>query len=225
MPDAAHLLRMSVTGGSSRTLPVQSFARRRFRWRGAIGILVLVPVTVMSSVAAPALPDNSAAALALQLLAWLCFVGGASFRFWATLYVGGRKERELVTDGPYSLCRHPLYLGSLLLGVSGALFLSSPALLVALLVVALIYVRTTIPIEEAVLRTRHGDLHEAYVQKVPLLLPRTLMVETRATITLDVHRLWLECLRASRWMWLPVLGAAITYLRSLAWWPRLPHLL
>jgi protein-S-isoprenylcysteine O-methyltransferase Ste14 len=213
-----------VTYTSSSAPTVQSFARRRFRWRGAVGGLLLVPAMMVSLFSAPILAADSWTHLALQIAAWSSFVAGATFRFWATLYVGGRKERELVTDGPYSLCRHPLYLGSLLLGISGALFIESPLLLVALAIVALIYVRTTIPVEEAVLRTRHRGQHEAYVREVPRLWPRSHVVRTPATITVDVHRLWLECLRASRWMWLPLLGAVFTYLRTFGWWPRLLRL-
>lgn len=30
-------------------------------------------------------------------------------RFWSILYIGGRKNKEVMQDGPYSMCRHPLY--------------------------------------------------------------------------------------------------------------------
>ena len=39
---------------------------------------------------------------------------GTGFRLWAGLYIGGHKERELVTSGPYSCVRNSLYLGNLL---------------------------------------------------------------------------------------------------------------
>jgi protein-S-isoprenylcysteine O-methyltransferase Ste14 len=35
-------------------------------------------------------------------------------RCWASLYIGGRKVRELVTHGPFSIVRNPLYVFSLL---------------------------------------------------------------------------------------------------------------
>src|SRR5262245_36841884 len=102
-----------MMAAASDARAAQAFHRRRFRWRGMLGGLVLVPAGVIALFSPPIVPENSLAHLALQTLAWLTFAAGAGARFWATLYIGGRKERELVTDGPYSLCRHPLYLGSL----------------------------------------------------------------------------------------------------------------
>ncbi|TIV31008.1 MAG: isoprenylcysteine carboxylmethyltransferase family protein, partial [Mesorhizobium sp.] len=42
------------------------------------------------------------------LLIFLGIVG----RLWSTLYIGGRKSSEVVTGGPYSITRNPLYLFS-----------------------------------------------------------------------------------------------------------------
>lgn len=199
----------------------QSFHRRRFRWRGAIGTVLLTPAAVVTLFSEPLTRPGSPLHVALFVLAWTTFVTGAAFRFWATAYAGGRKERELVTDGPYGLCRHPLYLGSILLGLSAGLFLESPLFVAGVVAGAFTYVSTTIPVEEKVLRARHGIRHDAYVRAVPLLVPRRMTVRTPARLTIDVHPMWLECLRASRWMWLPVAGAVFGYARGLAWWPRL----
>ncbi len=39
-------------------------------------------------------------------------------RAWVLLYIGGRKNSELVTYGPYSITRNPLYVFSLT-GITG----------------------------------------------------------------------------------------------------------
>lgn len=199
----------------------QSFHRRRFRWRGAIGGVLLIPAAAVTLFSEPLTRPGSLVHLMLFVVAWTTFVSGATLRFWATAYAGGRKEHELVTDGPYGVCRHPLYLGSFLLGLSAGLFLESPLFVIGVAAAAVAYVCTTIPVEEAVLRYRHGSKHDEYVRAVPLLLPHRISVRTPERVTVDVHRMWLECLRASRWMWLPVAGAIFGYARGLAWWPRL----
>lgn len=206
---------------SNALVDAQSFHRRRFRWRGAIGVVLLVPTAAVTILSPPLVPRESLAHVALETLAWMAFVAGASFRFWATLYIGGRKERDLVTDGPYSLCRHPLYLGSLLLGISAGLFLESLLFLTAIAVVSAVYARATIPVEEDVLRARHGVRYDFYINNVPRLVPRRHRISTPGAITVDVHRLWLECARASRWICLPIVGAVFSYLRTLPEWPRI----
>ncbi len=186
-----------------------------------MGSVILIPAAVVSVFSTPLLGENSWAHLTVQTVAWATFLAGAGLRFWATLYVGGRKERELVTDGPYSICRNPLYAGSLLLGVSAGLFLESPLFLAALLLVLTLYTRATVAVEEAVLRSRHNQEYDAYVRRVPRFWPTSRAFHTPAHISVNVHTLWLECARASRWIWLPIVGEALTHMRALAWWPRM----
>ena len=50
---------------------------------------------------------------------------GVLGRLWSILYIGDLKSVEVVTDGPYSLCRHPLYLFSTLATLGFALMLQS----------------------------------------------------------------------------------------------------
>lgn len=195
--------------------------RRRFRWRGAIGVCVLAPAAVVAMLSEPLVPAHAALDLAGNALAWTAFLCGAGLRFWATLFVGGRKNEVVVTDGPYSLCRHPLYLGSILLGLSGALFLKSPVMVAAVAALAAAYGLLTIPAEEAHLIGTLGAPYRDYCRRVNRLWPSFRRFETPPRLTIDVHALYLEAARSARWIWLPLLGEALNHARATTWWPRL----
>jgi hypothetical protein len=82
------------------------------------------------------------------------------------------KDRELATGGPYNRLRHPLYLGSFLLGLGLALAGRRwwfPILFLGLFV--WLY-RRTIQAEEAVLMRRFGEDYESYRRQVPAFAPR-----------------------------------------------------
>ena len=56
----------------------------------------------------------------LMLLA--CFMAGigAFGRIWCSLYIAGYKNNVLVIEGPYSMCRNPLYFFSFIGGLGVA---------------------------------------------------------------------------------------------------------
>ena len=208
-----------------RTSPASTHAlrHRRFRWRGVVGGLILVPIAVATTLSTPLVAAESWWGLAIRTAAWACFVAGAAFRFWATLYIGGRKDEELVTYGPYSVCRNPLYIGSLLLGVATALFLESPTFFLAIVAVAGVYQQATAPAEEGALRARHGLEYEEYARRVHRFWPSLRSFCTPERVSVHMRSLWNECARASRWMWVPALGDMLLRLRAHAWWPTFLH--
>ena len=87
------------------------------------------------------------------------FVGEA-IRVWAAGHL--EKSREVTSSGPYRFTRHPLYLGSSIMGIGVAL--SSRSVIVALLMV--VYMGATIAAairtEEAFLRRQFGDAYDTY---------------------------------------------------------------
>jgi len=96
-------------------------------------------------------------------------IGG---RTWCALYIGGRKTSALVTTGPYSLCRNPLYLFSAIgaVGVGAQLGAVSIAVLAGLLAWAA-HVPEVLQ-EERLLLLEHGDRYRGYLARVPRFLPR-----------------------------------------------------
>lgn len=93
-------------------------------------------------------------------------------RLWCSLYISGYKDAALVTTGPYSLCRHPLYLFSLI-GFSG-IGLATRSLTLTILVVGafLLTYPSVIRREETFLLSKFGSDFEAYAAHTPRLIPR-----------------------------------------------------
>lgn len=93
-------------------------------------------------------------------------------RLWSTLYIGGRKNACLVTTGPYSITRNPLYCCSIL-GAAG-IGLAFGSLAIALVLAGSIgsVLAATARAEAALLGKRFGTSYEAYASRVPLLWPR-----------------------------------------------------
>ncbi len=101
-------------------------------------------------------------------LIFVCISG----RTWCALYIGGRKTSELVTTGPYSVSRNPLY-GFSVIGAAGV-GAQIGALSVALLAGVfawLIHLLVAIQ-EERLLLSQHGDTYRRYLAEVPRFLPR-----------------------------------------------------
>jgi protein-S-isoprenylcysteine O-methyltransferase Ste14 len=79
------------------------------------------------------------------------------------------KEHELITSGPYSLVRNPIYLGMLGLMVGTGLVLSTWWSLLAAMV--LLLVGNHIRAEEKLLREAFGSQIDDYARRVPAFLP------------------------------------------------------
>jgi protein-S-isoprenylcysteine O-methyltransferase Ste14 len=191
------------------------------RWRGAIGACLLAPAVTAAVLSVPIVQPGSALDLGFDGLGWIAFVCGAGLRVWATLFIGGRKGETVVTDGPYSLCRHPLYLGSILLFVSGACFLKSPLAAVAVAMLGTAYCALTIPAEEEYLAATLGASYLEYCQRVNRIWPSWRTFDIPRRVTIDLHALYLEAARASRWVWLPLVAGVLNQVRAAAWWPQI----
>lgn len=203
----------------------QSFVKQRIvRSRAWMSVAIIAPFTVAAALSAPRISQNSALDLALGVAGWLCFSAGALFRWWATLYIGGRKHQELVVDGPYSICRNPLYLGSFLLAFSIAFFLHSVTFAIGLLIALPIYLGITVPWEEAKLQDIYGDAFASYRERVPKFIPRFALFESPSTVCVKLTGLVRELRSSARWIWIPLLAEAVAHLRTEAWWPTVLQL-
>ena len=88
---------------------------------------------------------------------------GESIRIWAAGHL--EKSKEVTQSGPYRYTRHPLYLGSSLIGIGMAVIANN--LIVAAIVIAYLALTLTAAMrsEEAHLREKFGDAYDAYAEK------------------------------------------------------------
>jgi protein-S-isoprenylcysteine O-methyltransferase Ste14 len=106
----------------------------------------------------------------LSLLGSGLLVIGGVVRLWAAGYL--RKSKEVTRVGPYSLVRHPLYLGTLLAWIGFLTFSGNLPLgfqTFWLLFFAVYYPRMLL--EEGRLIERFGMAYETYRKQVSMLLP------------------------------------------------------
>jgi protein-S-isoprenylcysteine O-methyltransferase Ste14 len=115
--------------------------------------------------------ENDFLGFVVETLGFFLIIVGAFGRVWASLYVAGKKGKRLVTTGPYSICRNPLYVSSLLIGLGIVAAFQNLLLVIPLVLFHLGCYFFTILAEERELVMRFGDEYESYRKAVPRLFP------------------------------------------------------
>lgn len=103
----------------------------------------------------------------------LVLIGAAVVgRLWCSLFISGYKASSLITVGPYSLCRHPLYLFSFL-GFLGIGLTTETLALAGIIGLAFVLAYPAVMAqEERLLRDRFGAAFDAYARQTPRIVPR-----------------------------------------------------
>ena len=195
---------------------------RSFLWRSRnwISILVFVPTALFTVFSAPAASLGVWGEWACYTLGWVLFMAGGAYRWWATLYISGRKDTQVICTGPYSMSRHPLYFGTFLLGLSCAAFLQSLLFLVGLLVTGIVYLSITLPREESRLEAIYGDAYRDFQRRTPRFFPNWANYQSPESIVVNLSGLKAELFRAARWALIPLLAHLLWQARLEAWWPH-----
>lgn len=88
-------------------------------------------------------------------------------RAWCSLYIGGRKKEEVVSTGPYSLSRNPLYVFSYAGAFGVGAQTGSLTIAALFVVIAVVVFHFTIAKEEAWLSARFGEVYDGYLARTP----------------------------------------------------------
>jgi protein-S-isoprenylcysteine O-methyltransferase Ste14 len=126
---------------------------------------------------------------AVELAGVLLVIAGVLGRLWSILYIGGRKNAEIMQDGPYSMCRHPLYLFSTIGVIGFGLMLGSFVIAAVCGGLTLLILHWTAAREETYLHHHFGPAYREYAARVPRILPRPGLFRTAPVITVGVTQL------------------------------------
>lgn len=102
---------------------------------------------------------------------FLICLAGEAIRIWASGCI--RKDEELAVDGPYSMVRNPLYLGSFIISAGIGIGWNVPFIFFIYLPFFAVIYTFTIKKEEEKLRLLFTHRFEEYRKKTPCFLPLT----------------------------------------------------
>jgi protein-S-isoprenylcysteine O-methyltransferase Ste14 len=113
----------------------------------------------------------------LQVIGLVIFFLGLALAVWARVYLGRnwgmpmseKADPELVTTGPYSTVRHPIYSG-IILAMIGTTVAVSLYWLVAVVLVGAYFIYSAV-MEERYMAGRFPDAYPKYKQSTKMLIP------------------------------------------------------
>jgi protein-S-isoprenylcysteine O-methyltransferase Ste14 len=183
--------------------------RIRFSW---LFLLALVMLYLASSSAWETRCDAVAESF---FVVGLMLAGiGAMGRIWCSAYIAGYKNGPLVMEGPYSVCRNPLYFFSFV-GSVGVAFATETATIPLLVAAAFaFYYPSVIKSEEKFLLSQYGEEFATYMKRVPRFFPsmRLLAEKEAATVHLVIFRK--HILSAIWFVWIPAFLECVEYLHE-----------
>ncbi|MBI5056030.1 MAG: isoprenylcysteine carboxylmethyltransferase family protein [Nitrospirae bacterium] len=115
--------------------------------------------------------ENGIAGGALFLLGAILSATATVGRMWCSVYISGYKKDVLITTGPYSMSRNPLYFFSLLGAVGVGLATRTLAVPAIIFIAFMLYYPVVISREEERLTKIHGEDFRNFKKRVPMFFP------------------------------------------------------
>jgi len=164
---------------------------RMYLLRTSILLLIILSVT-NNDFRAYTLEITTIESLQMSILGFIMVVFGSFGRIWASLYIEGNKTKNLITAGPFSIVRNPLYFFSLIMLLGFSLALKAIYLPLALFFIFVLFHLPTIANEEKKLQDIHGEKFTSYVKSTPRLIPNIFKYkkpETGEKLLLKISRI------------------------------------
>ncbi len=113
---------------------------------------------------------------------WACIgalltITGITFAVWARYHLGKnwgmpmsiKENPELVTSGPYTYVRHPIYAG-ILLAILGSTLTGNLGWLIVFLIIAIFFILSARK-EEALMREKFPTEYGSYMKRTKMIIP------------------------------------------------------
>ena len=133
---------------------------------------ILVSIVLLAGIfTSPVMREWSFACEVIRLTGYVLLIACMVGRIYSTAFIGGIKNKKLVTFGPYSMCRNPLYFYSLL-GAAGLGLMSCQLITLTIVFGGFLFVYTKlIKREETFLSEKFGDEFTVFKAATPRLIP------------------------------------------------------
>jgi protein-S-isoprenylcysteine O-methyltransferase Ste14 len=142
------------------------------RWRRRVLAILLAILVAVLFFCQSAFPPNTRIHEFVETAGILLIFLGIVGRLWSTLYIGGRKSAQVVTGGPYSITRNPLYLFSSIAAIGVGAQMGSFVIAAGFGVLCAVAFHFVILREEKYLTEALGSPYRAYVARVPRFFPK-----------------------------------------------------
>ena len=136
-----------------------------------IGLLVLpfLIIGLILNIMFPSLFNVGGPSPVLKVISIILLIPGVTIWIWSVVLILTKiPQKQLITNGPYSLVKHPLYTGVALLVLPWIGFLFNSWLGVVIGIVLYIGSRLFAPEEEKTLAKAFGTTWEEYCRKVKI---------------------------------------------------------
>ncbi|MFM7051565.1 MAG: methyltransferase family protein [Planctomycetota bacterium] len=146
--------------------------------------VAIVLVAVCALFTSHAWDEHGAVDSALSAAGDFLLIAGCIGRIWCAAHIAGRKNRELVDVGPFSICRNPLYFFTFLALVGAGLAFESLTIAALFATVFFLTHWPTILREERFLTAAFGEAYERYLARVPRFVPNPRLYRGTPEITI-----------------------------------------
>jgi protein-S-isoprenylcysteine O-methyltransferase Ste14 len=164
--------------------PIKPFSQK---YRIAVSRIFVVLIVLLILFTGPSWNMGVFAHMTVDLVCFLLVLVATFGRLWALAYISGHKSRDLITVGPYSVVRNPLYLFSFIGAVGIGLFTLNALVILLILAMFGIYYPFVIRGEEERLRDMHGSSLDDYISKVPMFIPRLSLYQDEPSYAIDTR--------------------------------------